>query len=558
MDKTLIEIMALLGAQLSKEARKTYLDILPPTIKDEVSQRAPRGGDLGGSAIAGGQTLLKEFSQDSVAAGRSSRAANENEEIAGKSKAGRNSGSLVGALLSLVCLGAPRQKAADLVGHLPAWIQGQLVNRIASGNMLDISRGLAPPEAELVEELRAQCSTREEWGAKSAAGILRGIGDQGMLEQVVKATAARNDKVMEEVQNHLFVFEDLLLLSNPELQVLTMQVDNATLAQALCLSTEEVKKRLFQNVSARRARLIDEERELYEDATPEELQSAQGNVVNAMRTMYNSGKTAAYFGLLQEDSRPQGGGEVEQRRVLIEVAGDGEEEVAAKKVPEEEEEVEEKKGAPDKKNYRGWVLAALVFIGAPLLIWQLLGRSGERSDISTGSVGAKSAAGSGAESRVVGRVLAKGQKGDQGAEFSSSEPRLNQVGFKRKGPLALVDLDGEESRVEVLEENSRVFHEKSAPNEKSKGLYLQVGRLRTTILAEDFYLRTPVVKISGRPGTVFSTRVVLDATTYVEVEKGWVEIESLVDQGARYSLKGGQQGKFDPQSGSETNAIQVD
>ena len=553
MDKALIDIMALLGAQLDKGGQKTYLDLLPPTIKEEVAQMTRRDGD----AAVGGQTLLNEFAHNSVTEGGSDLEARKNEGPAEKDTEGAKSGSLVGALLGLVCLQAPAQKAADLLEDLPAWMQGLLVHRIANGNMLNISRGLAPAEAGLVEELRALFASAEDWGAESAAKILRKIGNQELLEQVVRATAARNEKVMEEVQNHLFVFEDLLLLSNPELQILMMQVDNATLAQALCLSTEEVKKRLFENVSARRARLIDDERDLYEDAILEELQSAQGNVMNAVRTMYNSGKITAFFGLLQEDSRPQGGEEVEQRPIFIEVVGDDEEEAEEEKTLEVEQESEEEIDTPRKKSYLGWVLGA-VCIGMPLLIWQLSGREGERSEVSSGSLEANSGAGRRGEARVVGSISAKGQKGEEGADVASNAPKLTQVGTKEKEPLVLVDLDGVESQVEVLEENSRIFQEKGAADEKSKGLYLQVGRLRTTILAEDFYLRTPVVKISGKPGTVFSTRVVFDATTFVEVEKGRLEIESLVDQGQQFRLKGGQQGTFDPGGGGETNNIQKD
>ena len=557
MDKALIDIMALLGAQLNKGAQKAYLDLLPPAIKEEVAERTRGGGDGAKAAIVGGQRLLKEFAQDTALEDGSALEARGNEGAVGKGAERPMSASLVGALLGLVCLQAEPQKTAAFLGDLPAWIQGLLVHRIANGNMLNISRGLASAEADLVEELRALFTGTEEWGAKSAARILRGIGNQRILEQAVRATAALNEKVMEQVQNHLFVFEDLLLLSNPELQILMMQVDNDTLAQALLLSTEEVKKRLFQNVSVRRARLIGDEGDLYESATVEELQSAQGNVMNAVRTMYNSGKISTYFGLLQEDSRPQGGEDVEQRRIFVEA--DDEEEGEEEKVLEvEEEEEEEDVVTPVKKSYWGWLLGALVCIGVPLLIWQLGGPAGECSEESSRSSGANSSAGKEGGSRVVGRMSAKEQKDEEGTEVSSREQKLTQVAIKRKGPLALVDLDGVESQVEALEENSRIFQEKGAPEEKSKGLYLQVGRLRTTILDEDFYVRTPVVKISGKPGTVFSTRVVFDATTFIEVEKGTVEVESLVDQSEKFRLKGGQQGQFDPRGGGEINTIQKD
>ena len=102
------------------------------------------------------------------------------------------------------------------------------------------------------------------------------------------------------------------------------------------------------------------------------------------------------------------------------------------------------------------------------------------------------------------------------------------------------------SEVEPIGERAQVFHEQNADPEESKGLFMSVGRVRTTILDQDFYVRTPIVKITGSQGAVFETRVVIDRTTYVEVEAGEVVAESTTRSGGPTQLTAGEKARFDP------------
>ena len=60
---------------------------------------------------------------------------------------------------------------------------------------------------------------------------------------------------------------------------------------------------------------------------------------------------------------------------------------------------------------------------------------------------------------------------------------------------------------------------------------------------------TPIVEVVGRAGAVFHTRVVLDASTIVEVERGTVEVISLKDEKKKWLLKEGKVGRFHSNGG---------
>ena len=81
---------------------------------------------------------------------------------------------------------------------------------------------------------------------------------------------------------------------------------------------------------------------------------------------------------------------------------------------------------------------------------------------------------------------------------------------------------------------------------------MRVGKVRTMVLDEEFELRTPVVKVRGIVrGAVFETRVVLNAATSVEVNRGMVEVRSSLRDGQRWVLGSGMRGYFDTAGNGE-------
>jgi hypothetical protein len=71
-----------------------------------------------------------------------------------------------------------------------------------------------------------------------------------------------------------------------------------------------------------------------------------------------------------------------------------------------------------------------------------------------------------------------------------------------------------------------------------------MGRLCATIVDESFRLRTPLVSIRGPRGARFVVRSVLDATTFVQVQHLWVEVQSRINPQHRWRLLRGDSGHF--------------
>ena len=542
MNESLTGILALLGSRLNERARASFLQLLPPPLADEVADRLRKGGDLAAGSLSETEQVLLDQLQDPEA--------ESGEEASGS--AGDASPSLLATLLGLLCLSNEPEAAAPLLVALPGFVLGPVVCRMVTGDRLELTRGLDGAQAEPIEDLRAALKTRAVWGVDPTCKILRAIDSDRGLNRVLAATAAVDEEVVGALQNHLFVFEDLLRLRDPELQALMLQVDNTTLARALRMTSDQVRQRLVQNVSARRARLIGEEEELCEDATLEEIEQAQGDVLNAVRKLYDQGKISTYFGSVQQGSRPEGGGEEE-------VVREPGEEAVEERAEEEGAPEEGRKPEPTVENNdwkRRFVLGC-VLGGVLMVVWLVVGKLSDSSNSSSDESAApreQVSKGPAKGRRTTAAVQVEGEAGPSGEQQAppaeqADAPELSSGQTLKTGELkAVLQFPGVPGRVEVGEQTevSRIAgEEEKGPDE----LYLRVGRVRVRALDQGFYVRSPLVRVSGEPGAIFTVRVVLDGTTIVEVEEGEAKVvSSLADKGEEVVLTRGQRGRFKARS----------
>ena len=542
MNESLLRILGLIEGRLAPRARPSFLGLLPADHVEAVDAFAKRTKADEDVRSALEERLLAQFDAPSQ-----DEEEDETEGLEGESQgdaeeeasAPNEEESGLPTLLALLLVVAAPETAADFLIHLPPHLQGRIALKMATGTLLNITRDLSVAEVELIEALRQVLTNKEEWGVETSCRILRAIPEDRQLRRIITAADELEHETVALIQNHLFVFEDLMRLSDPDLQVLLMQMDNATLAEALQMTEEKVESRLLRNVSSRRRGVIVEEVERYARATLEEIELAQLQVLNAARQFYEQGKISTYFG------------SVDRKKRLTLVVED-EEDLAAE--GEEEREPEKRKRAllP-----LGIVLAGFVLTVA----WFLLGDGTVPSRSVSPSVSQKKVkraqAGEGRSTRVAVQEEEETSSGEKGGRASVSRQAELKPGESMKTPdgvRALLELPGF-ARFE-LDESAEVERPSEDDSEEAGELFLRVGRVRTAILEEGFVIRTPVVEVKGKPGTVFRTRVVLNATTTVEVERGNVEVISLVEDGKRWLLQGGERGRFASEGGETIEPLE--
>lgn len=88
----------------------------------------------------------------------------------------------------------------------------------------------------------------------------------------------------------MFIFEDINSLDNSSIQRIIREVDTKDLALALKGSSEEVRERIFRNVSKRAAEMLRDDLEVMGPVRLREVEEAQQRIVAVIRRLDESGE----------------------------------------------------------------------------------------------------------------------------------------------------------------------------------------------------------------------------------------------------------------------------
>ena len=176
--------------------------------------------------------------------------------------------------------------AAKVLGHLPDWLQAEILMRIAT---LD---GV-PPAAlvkldELMEKQFAGGSggkIASLGGPKSAAGILN-LSDPSILEHIRKA----DDALGQKLQELMFVFENMMDIDDRGIQEVLREVDSAKLVLALKGADPAMMEKFLKNMSQRAAEMLKDDLESRGPVRLAEVEAAQKDVLAVARRMADEGK----------------------------------------------------------------------------------------------------------------------------------------------------------------------------------------------------------------------------------------------------------------------------
>lgn len=182
------------------------------------------------------------------------------------------------------------QKAAAVMSNLPEEIQPQVVQRIAT---MSTSSPEYIREAERVLERKLSSLGQEEntsvGGISVIVDILNAIDrstEKGILENI----EMENPELANEIRRRMFIFEDIVKLSNLALQRTLKEVDNDVLTMALKGTNEEITTKIYANISKRLQELIRENMEYMGPVRVRDVEQAQQKIVNVIRKLEDEGE----------------------------------------------------------------------------------------------------------------------------------------------------------------------------------------------------------------------------------------------------------------------------
>jgi flagellar motor switch protein FliG len=126
-------------------------------------------------------------------------------------------------------------------------------------------------------------------GVKPLAEILN-FADRTTERNVLDQLAEANAELAEEIRLLLFTFEDVVKLDDRSIQMVLKETDQKDLAIALRGVTEDVRGRVFANMSERGAEMLREEIEFQPPQRRRVIEEAQSRIVGVVRRLEEAGQ----------------------------------------------------------------------------------------------------------------------------------------------------------------------------------------------------------------------------------------------------------------------------
>lgn len=181
------------------------------------------------------------------------------------------------------------EQSASLLSSLPAEKQADIAKRVAT---MDRTSPDVILEVEKVLERQLASVVTEDYtnvgGVQTIVNILNSV-DRGTEKNIIETLEVDNPELAEEIKRRMFVFEDILLLDNRAVQRILRDVDNQDLTLALKGASEEVKSKIFNNMSKRQSEMVNEDMEYMGPVRLRDVEDAQQRIVNTIRKLEDAG-----------------------------------------------------------------------------------------------------------------------------------------------------------------------------------------------------------------------------------------------------------------------------
>ena len=181
-------------------------------------------------------------------------------------------------------------QAAGVLSQFPERLRTDVIMRVAT---LD---GIQPAALqELDEILEKQFSGAQNvkssslGGIKKAADILNFV-DGSVESRVIEQINENDEELSQQIQDNMFVFENLIDVDDRGMQTLLREVSSDQLLLALRGAPEGLREKIFNNMSSRAAEMLKDDLEAAPPVKLSEVEASQKEILTVARRLSDAGE----------------------------------------------------------------------------------------------------------------------------------------------------------------------------------------------------------------------------------------------------------------------------
>ena len=185
-----------------------------------------------------------------------------------------------------------QDQASEILSNLTERLRGDVMMRIAT---LD---GIQPSALKELNDTLAEVLAGADSLQKSSLGGVRAAAEilnylpSAQSNQIMEGMRDNNAELAQQILDEMFVFEDLLQLDDRGVQTLLREVQSESLIVSLKGCSQELRDKIFKNMSSRAAEMLREDLEAKGPVKLSEVEKEQKEILGVVRRLSDEGQVA--------------------------------------------------------------------------------------------------------------------------------------------------------------------------------------------------------------------------------------------------------------------------
>lgn len=182
------------------------------------------------------------------------------------------------------------EKKGEVLRRLPEALQAEVVLRMA--NLENVDPELIQEIDKVLKNQLSSTATVEQaslGGVQPVAEMLN-VMDKNTEQSIMSRLEEKDPLLAEEIRKLMFVFEDIGKIDDRGIQMLLKECPNDKLLLALKTANDEIRNKIFKNISARAAEMLREDLANMGPSRLSDVEAAQQEIVNVARRLEGEGK----------------------------------------------------------------------------------------------------------------------------------------------------------------------------------------------------------------------------------------------------------------------------
>ncbi|MDD5241196.1 MAG: flagellar motor switch protein FliG [Sulfuricella sp.] len=193
-------------------------------------------------------------------------------------------------IIATILVHLDRDQASEVLSFFTERLRNDVVLRIAT--LEGIQPSALKELNDVLSKLLSGASNLKKsamGGVRAAAEILNYVGTANETA-IIASVRDYDPELAQQIQDEMFVFENLLDVEDRSIQLLLREVQSESLIIALKGTSEELREKIFKNMSQRAAEMLRDDLEAKGPVRVSEVEAEQKEILKVVRKLADEGQ----------------------------------------------------------------------------------------------------------------------------------------------------------------------------------------------------------------------------------------------------------------------------